>query len=370
MLTAPPDLGELSAGCDELDGVELLMLLLGPGGPLARRTALVSSFGAESVVLLHMAAVVDPALPVVFLETGKHFPETLAYRDRLVRDLGLRDVRAVRPDRLALLQNDRHGRLFAEDPDLCCHIRKTEPLEDALRGFAAWITGRKRFQGGLRADLPVIETEPSTGRLKLNPLASWSAERLEAYRAAHGLPPHPLIGEGYRSIGCAPCTRPVRPGESPRAGRWSGIDKVECGIHLVRQRDGQAETAMERRAETAAEGEPVEAWPLGPGAAGTRDEILRPALERLAAGRAGTPRWRRPAWPGGRSRRSCPTRACGRCCWPIRRWPPCCRASAAPSATTPGRRASGWIAAVPSGSPRSWRSTRRRWSRRRAGRWS
>jgi phosphoadenosine phosphosulfate reductase len=287
MLTAPPDLGELSAGCDELDGVELLMLLLGPGGPLARRTALVSSFGAESVVLLHMAAVVDPALPVVFLETGKHFPETLAYRDRLVRDLGLRDVRAVRPDRLALLQNDRHGRLFAEDPDLCCHIRKTEPLEDALRGFAAWITGRKRFQGGLRADLPVIETEPSTGRLKLNPLASWSAERLEAYRAAHGLPPHPLMGEGYRSIGCAPCTRPVRPGESPRAGRWSGIDKVECGIHLVRQRNGQAETAMERRAETAAEGEPVEAWPLGPGAAGTRDEILRPALERLAAGPGG-----------------------------------------------------------------------------------
>src|SRR3954449_9467452 len=100
MLTAAPDLGELSAGCDELDGVELLMLLLGPGGPLARRTALVSSFGAESVVLLHMAAVVDPALPVVFLETGKHFPETLAYRDRLVRGLGLRDVRAGRPDPL------------------------------------------------------------------------------------------------------------------------------------------------------------------------------------------------------------------------------------------------------------------------------
>ena len=227
-----PNLGELRSASAEFDGVELIRVLAGPGGPLRHRTALVSSFGAESVVLLHMAAQVDPALPVIFLDTGRHFPETLAYRDRLVRRLGLKDIRNAYPDAAALRRYDRHGRLFEDDPDLCCDIRKTEPLSEELEGFAAWITGRKRFQGGLRTGLETIEPEGGTGRVKLNPLASWDAPRIEAYRVTHDLPVHPLVARGYGSIGCATCTRPTGDGEDARAGRWFGIDKTECGIHL------------------------------------------------------------------------------------------------------------------------------------------
>ncbi len=229
---ASSELDRLRRAHGHLDGPELLEALLGPGGPLRHRTALVSSFGAESAVLLHMAAGVDPALPVIFLDTGRHFPETLAYRDRLVERLGLNDVRTAYPDAAELRRFDRNGRLFAEDPDSCCDIRKTQPLAEELEGFAAWVTGRKRFQGGLRADLDAVEPEGGTGRLKLNPLAAWDVRRIEAYRLAHGLPAHPLVAMGYRSIGCASCTRPTQPGENPRAGRWSGIDKAECGIHL------------------------------------------------------------------------------------------------------------------------------------------
>lgn len=215
-----------------LEGGALLKALLAPGAPLRHRTALVSSFGAESVALLHLAAGIDPAIPVIFLDTGRHFPETLAHRDALVDRLGLTDVRSAYPDRSALQRHDRAGRLYATDPDSCCDIRKTEPLAEALDGFDAWITGRKRFQGGLRADLDAIEREPGTDRIKLNPLAGWGEERLEAYRVRHDLPAHPLVARGYRSIGCATCTRPTAAGEDARAGRWSGIDKAECGIHL------------------------------------------------------------------------------------------------------------------------------------------
>jgi phosphoadenosine phosphosulfate reductase len=231
-LSLLPDLNAFRSVSGGLDGVDLIRVLAGPGGPLRHRTALVSAFGAESVVLLHMAAEVDPGLPVIFLDTGKHFPETLAYRDQLVRRLGLTDIRTAYPDKTALVRHDRHGRLFEDDPDLCCHIRKTEPLAEELDGFAAWITGRKRFQGGLRTGLETIEPDPSTGRLKLNPLAAWDPSRVEAYRVEHDLPAHPLLARGYRSIGCAACTRPTREGEDSRAGRWFGIDKAECGIHL------------------------------------------------------------------------------------------------------------------------------------------
>ena len=232
LVQAAGELEELESRYGRLEGASLLHGLLGPDGPLRHRTALVSSFGAESVVLLHMAAEIDRALPVIFLDTGRHFPETLAYRDELVDRLGLTDLRSAYPDRMALRQHDRAGRLYATDPDSCCDIRKTEPLAEALEGFDAWITGRKRFQGGLRADLDPLELEPGTGRIKINPLASWAEDRLEAYRLAHDLPAHPLVAKGYRSIGCATCTRPTVPGEDPRAGRWNGIDKTECGIHL------------------------------------------------------------------------------------------------------------------------------------------
>ena len=225
-------LDDLRRACAGLDGLALLRALLREG-PLAGRTALVSSFGAESAVLLDMVATIDPATPVIFLDTGKLFPETHAYREELVDLLRLSDVRVVAPRAAALKRHDPAGELWSREPDLCCHIRKTEPLQEALAGFAGWITGRKRFQAGLRSQLPTIEPEWSSGRIKLNPLALWSAEDVEQYRLLRNLPKHPLVDQGYRSIGCVTCTRPVRPGEAPRAGRWWGLDKTECGIHLA-----------------------------------------------------------------------------------------------------------------------------------------
>jgi phosphoadenosine phosphosulfate reductase len=231
-LSALEHLDDLRRACEGLDGLALLRALL-KEGPLAGRTALVSSFGAESAVLLDMVATVDPATPVIFLDAGKLFEETQAYREQIVQLLRLRDVRLVRPRPDVLARYDPAGRLWSREADLCCHIRKTEPLQDALEGFAAWITGRKRFQAGLRSQLPLIEPEWSSGRIKFNPLALWSPEDVERYRLLRNLPKHPLVDRGYPSIGCIPCTRAVPSGEAPRAGRWWGLDKTECGIHLA-----------------------------------------------------------------------------------------------------------------------------------------
>jgi len=223
-------LDDLRAAYGHLDGLALLRGLL-VEGPLKDRTALVSSFGAESVVLLDMVATIDPATPVIFLDTGKLFDETQAYREEVTALLGLADVRVIAPDDRELVRADADGRLWQRDPDLCCHLRKTEPLDRALDGFTAWVTGRKRFQGGVRQTLSTIESDLSSGRIKINPLARWSPEAIEEYRQLRNLPEHPLVADGYTSIGCAPCTRPVRPGEPVRAGRWWGLDKMECGIH-------------------------------------------------------------------------------------------------------------------------------------------
>ena len=198
-------------------------------GELAGRVALVSSFGAESAVLAHLVAGIDPATPLIFVDTLKMFPETLAYRDQLVERLGLNDVRVFRPDPVLIAAKDDKGLRWSYDPDGCCDLRKVEPLRRALGPFDAWISGRKGFQAKTRAALPRFEIDE--GRLKLNPLADWSKADLDAYFAEHDLPRHPLEAEGYLSIGCAPCTSKVRPGEDPRAGRWRGWDKVECGIH-------------------------------------------------------------------------------------------------------------------------------------------
>jgi phosphoadenosine phosphosulfate reductase len=191
----------------------------------------VSSFGAESAALLHMAARVDRAIPVLLLETGMLFPATIAYARELAGHLGLSDLRLIRPDRAGLRAGDPDGRLRHHDPDACCTLRKTLPLERALAGFDAWITGRKRYQTGDRAALPLFEAEG--GRVKLNPLADWDAGRIRGYMDAHRLPLHPLLPENFPSIGCAPCTTPVAPGEDPRAGRWRGTEKSECGIHFA-----------------------------------------------------------------------------------------------------------------------------------------
>ncbi|HWW63204.1 MAG TPA: phosphoadenylyl-sulfate reductase [Sphingomonadaceae bacterium] len=192
--------------------------------------AVVSSFGAESAVLLHLVAESAPDTPVLFLDTLKMFPETLAYRDELVARLGLTDLRIIRPDPETLAKRDATELRWSYDPDGCCEIRKVVPLAKALEGFDASITGRKGFQSATRSGLPRFEVDES-GRMKMNPLASWTKADLDAYFEAHDLPRHPLEAQGYLSIGCQPCTSIVKPGEDPRAGRWRGWDKVECGIH-------------------------------------------------------------------------------------------------------------------------------------------
>jgi phosphoadenosine phosphosulfate reductase len=198
-------------------------------GELRVRIAAVSSFGAESAVLLHMVAQVDVDVPVVFTNTQKMFGETLAYRDELSEKLGLTDLRVFRPDPRLLAIKDKTGLRWSYDPDGCCDLRKVEPLRRALAPFDAWISGRKGFQSGTRLALPRFEEDE--GRLKINPLADWNKAALDAYFAEHELPRHPLEAQGYLSIGCAPCTTKVAPGEDPRAGRWRSFDKVECGIH-------------------------------------------------------------------------------------------------------------------------------------------
>ncbi len=193
------------------------------------RIALVSSFGANSAVLLHMVAEIDKATPVVFVDTLQLFPETLAYRDALAAQLGLTHVVTMTPDKKSLAEEDPENFLWARDPNRCCEIRKVIPMAKALSGYEAWITGRKRFQATSRAALPLFEAEGE--RIKVNPLAGWTQSRLDAYYEMHDLPRHELVKKNYLSIGCIPCTSPVKPGEAARAGRWRGRGKTECGIH-------------------------------------------------------------------------------------------------------------------------------------------
>lgn len=195
------------------------------------KLAVVSSFGTESAALLKIAADVDPAIPVVFLDTGWLFEETLAYRDTLTSLLGLTDVRTIHPLEENLPREDKERDLWFSNPDQCCFIRKVEPLARALKPFEAWINGRKRFQGGDRAALAVVEADGE--RLKFNPLANVSQDELKALYATMNLPPHPLVASGFSSIGCMPCTSRTQPGEDSRAGRWRGRGKTECGIHVI-----------------------------------------------------------------------------------------------------------------------------------------
>ena len=242
MVAHTPDILDLAPRFTEHDAVRLNRMFRGSTTQemleavirdnLAGDLAVVSSFGAESAVLLHLIAQVDPKVPVLFLDTGKHFPETLAYRDLLVERLGLNLV-VLTPDPDDLAKKDETGLRWSYDPDGCCEIRKVKPLEKALVNFDASFTGRKAFQAKTRANLPRFELDTSDGqgRLKINPLIDWSAEDIAAYFEAHDLPRHPLIAQGYPSIGCSPCTSQVAEGEDPRSGRWKGWDKTECGIH-------------------------------------------------------------------------------------------------------------------------------------------
>lgn len=193
--------------------------------------ALVSSFGSESAALLHLVASVDKSTPVIFIDTAKHFVQTHSYRDQLVAELGLKDVRIINPDPADTAALDPKGDLWKRDNDACCEIRKIRPLASALGEFDAWFTGRKRVHGNLRAHLPLVEAAPP--HIKVNPLARWSAEDIADYSRRQGLAPHPLVESGFTSIGCWPCTAPTAPGDDPRAGRWRGLPKTECGIHRI-----------------------------------------------------------------------------------------------------------------------------------------
>ena len=210
-----------------LEGAELLAAI---AGELPGKLALTSSFGASAAVLLDMVARVDPSLPVLLLNTGTLFGETLDYRDELVALLGLSDVREVRPRPGDLSEADPNGTLWSSDPDRCCFVRKVAPLNRALMDFDAWATGRTQARGGVGPELDTIEM--TVGRVKINPIAGWTQDDIDDYFAVRNLPLHPLTADGFLSIGCLPCTDAVLEGEDARAGRWRGSAKTECGIHF------------------------------------------------------------------------------------------------------------------------------------------
>ena len=221
-------LAALEAAAKDRDALSLLRLALVE--EFAGQTAVVSSFGAESAILLHMISSIDPTTPVLFLNTGKLFGETLRYRDRLQDVLGLTDIRTIGPHPADRSRLDPEGVLWSRDADACCDFRKVVPIRRALHGFAAQITGRKRFQTGARAVMRPVEY--FDGRFRFNPLADWTLSQLNDYAAEHDVPRHPLVEDGYPSIGCMPCTRRVIPGEGYRDGRWADLEKDECGIHM------------------------------------------------------------------------------------------------------------------------------------------
>ena len=226
---ASDEIAELNARLRDAEPQEILRVAI---ERYRDKVALVSSFGAESAVLLHMAAQIDPDVAVLFLDTGMLFGQTLDYRKQLAARLGLTDVRDHRPQFQDLAVHDPDADLWKSDIDACCHIRKVLPLDRALDGFEGWITGRKRFQGGDRIRLQVVERGEK--QIKFNPLANWTKAQIDAYAAEYDLPTHPLVAMGYPSIGCWPCTRPVEEGEDARSGRWAGSEKTECGIHTPR----------------------------------------------------------------------------------------------------------------------------------------
>lgn len=221
----------LSARYEGQDGDAVLRAMIEQ--EFADQICVVSSFGSESSVLLHKVAQINANVPVLFLNTGKLFGETLRYRDRLQDVLGLTDVRAIGPHPDDLKAKDAAGDLWSKSTNQCCHIRKVLPQKRALKNFEAVITGRKRFQTHARADMTHIEIDDiEAARVRVNPLAEYDLDALNAYMAKHKLPRHPLVRDGYLSIGCMPCTDKVAEGGDYRSGRWADEeDKEECGIH-------------------------------------------------------------------------------------------------------------------------------------------
>lgn len=191
------------------------------------RVALSASFGGGGLVLAHMLSRIDAHAPVLFLDTGYHFPETIAFKNRFAQQYRLRVIDLATPVDATAAQ------LYRTDPDRCCRIRKVEPMHRALSEFDVWITALRRDQSDTRRSVDVLVHHVIDGRaiLKVMPLAYWARHDVEEYLATHGVPSHPLVEKGYTSIGCWPCTRPTVQGEGERAGRWSGTNKTECGLH-------------------------------------------------------------------------------------------------------------------------------------------
>ena len=220
----------LSGAWQHLSTQEVLAEVL-TGNTFIKNPALVSSFGADSAVLLHMASTLDTNAQIIFLDTGFHFLETLDYRDRLTKAFGVTNVRTAAVDPIAVKRLDAHRRLHLSAPDSCCQLRKVSVLDRHLRMNDAWISGQRRDQASTRSLVSVVEVDEARGKLKFNPLADWSQSDVVAYKACYELPDHPLTTNGYFSIGCAPCTSAVKAGEDARAGRWRGQSKLECGLH-------------------------------------------------------------------------------------------------------------------------------------------
>ena len=221
---------QLSGTSQHLSTQKVLSKILA-GNAFIKNPALVSSFGADSAVLLHMASRLDTNTQVVFLDTGFHFSETLSFRDRLTKAFGLTNVRTASVDPIAVKRLDAQRRLHLSAPDSCCQLRKVSVLDRHLRMNDAWISGQRRDQDSTRSSVSLVEVDEARGKLKLNPLANWSQSDVAAYKARYELPGHPLTTSGYLSIGCAPCTSIVKAGEDARAGRWRGQSKLECGLH-------------------------------------------------------------------------------------------------------------------------------------------
>lgn len=230
-MTSVAALRELAdAGVKELQDATAQDVIVWAAETFGDRFAIAASM--QDTVLLHLVGSVLPGVDALFLETGYHFAQTLAVRDQVARDYPV-TVISLEPVQTVAQQDEAYGpRLYERDPNLCCALRKTHPLDDALDGYDAWATGLRRVESASRAHTPVIAFDERRERIKLAPLAGWSDEQVEDYLKEHDVIMNPLLSQGYPSIGCAPCTARVAPGADPRSGRWAGTTKVECGIHL------------------------------------------------------------------------------------------------------------------------------------------
>ena len=219
-----------TAAARDLEGAPAVRVMEWARDTFGPNFAVASSM--QDAVVLHLASTVIPGVDVLFLETGYHFPETLQTRQRVAATYDV-TVRDVRPQQTVAQQDAAYGKdLYASDPDLCCTLRKTQPLDETLDTYEAWATGVRRGETQARANTPVVSFDERRERIKVAPIVSWTDADVERYIAEHNIVTNPLLTQGYPSIGCRTCTRRVAPGEDPRSGRWAGQNKTECGVNL------------------------------------------------------------------------------------------------------------------------------------------